>query len=106
MPDDLETILPELKAGLVDLYGDRLRRVILYGSQVRGDADEDSDIDVMVVLEGPVRPGEEIFRTVDLVSELSLKHTTLLACTFVAESDYHSGSDPLIINVLREGVSV
>jgi len=106
MPDDLETILPELKAGLVELYGDRLKRVLLYGSQARGDADEDSDIDVMVVLEGPVSAGEEIRRTIALVWRLSYDNDTVVACTFVSETDYRSARGPLIKNVLREGVPI
>ena len=44
MPDtglgrkDIEEILRELKAGLRDLYGERLVSVILYGSYARGEA--------------------------------------------------------------------
>ncbi len=47
---DKSPILSKLKAGLEDLYGDRLAGVILFGSQARGDATENSDIEVMVVL--------------------------------------------------------
>ena len=35
-----------------DHFGPRLVRVLLYGSRARGDVDEDSDIDVLVVLRG------------------------------------------------------
>lgn len=31
-------------------YGSRLHRILLYGSRARGDAEPDSDIDVLVVL--------------------------------------------------------
>jgi predicted nucleotidyltransferase len=41
-----------LKAGLAEIYGDRLAGLVLYGSQARGDAREDSDVDVAVVLRG------------------------------------------------------
>ncbi len=39
---------------------------MLFGSQARGDKMPGSDIDVLVVLKGPVRPGEEIRRTVNV----------------------------------------
>lgn len=37
--------LVEAKQKLEDLYGDRLKRVIVYGSQARGEARPDSDVD-------------------------------------------------------------
>ena len=52
LPDD--PILARLKRELVDLYGARLKQVLLYGSRARGDYQDDSDYDVLVVLEGPV----------------------------------------------------
>ena len=58
----LKTILAELRSRFEALYGDRLVKLILYGSQARGDAEPDSDIDVLVVLKGPVQVGTEIER--------------------------------------------
>jgi len=43
-------VVKELVDELKKLYGDNLSRVILYGSKARGDATEDSDIDILVVL--------------------------------------------------------
>lgn len=34
------------------MFGARLRRVVLFGSYARGDANEDSDVDVLVVVDG------------------------------------------------------
>ena len=45
----LNKILAELRIGLVEILGDRLEAVYLFGSQARGDARADSDIDVLVV---------------------------------------------------------
>ncbi len=50
----LRKALTEAKAQLATIYGDRLRRVVLYGSRARGDARPDSDVDLLVVLEAPV----------------------------------------------------
>lgn len=44
-------ILEELKAGLEQLYGPKLRRPVLFGSYARGEAEPGSDIDVAVVLD-------------------------------------------------------
>ena len=44
-------VLAKFRASLTEMYGPRLERVILYGSQARGDAEADSDYDVAVFLE-------------------------------------------------------
>ncbi len=45
-----DPILRRLRAALDEMYGDRLERVVLFGSRARGDAGEDSDYDVAVFL--------------------------------------------------------
>jgi predicted nucleotidyltransferase len=102
----LKSILSELRARFEALYGDRLVRLILYGSQARGDADPDSDIDVLVVIRGEVVPGREIERTGDVVSEISLAYQTVVSCVFVSEERYDSEWTPLLSNARREGVLV
>lgn len=106
MNTKLRSILAELRARFETLYGDRLVRLILYGSQARGDAEPDSDIDVLVVLKGDVSPEREIERTGDIVSEVSLAYQSVVSCVFVSEERYSSEWTPLLSNVRREGVLV
>ena len=80
--------------------------MILFGSQARGDAEEGSDIDVLVVLSGEVNPGEEIERTSEIVADISLRETVVVSCVFLAEEVYARGEGPLVRNVRREGVSL
>ena len=45
-----DPILRRLRAALDELYGERIERVVLFGSRARGEAGEDSDYDVAVFL--------------------------------------------------------
>ena len=44
-------LLDELKERLTSAYGHRLHAVVLFGSEARGEAGPDSDIDVLAVLQ-------------------------------------------------------
>jgi len=43
-------VLSKFRAALNDVYGNRIERVVLYGSRARGDARPDSDYDIAVFL--------------------------------------------------------
>ncbi|MGH9843710.1 MAG: nucleotidyltransferase domain-containing protein [Blastocatellia bacterium] len=104
--EKLPQILSELRERFVEHYGDRLVKVVLFGSQARGDAVPGSDIDVMVVLKGDVHPSEELEQTGDLVAALSLQYDVLLSTVFRPEEAFYQAETPLLINVRREGVPV
>ncbi len=102
----LETILADLRRRLAALYGPRLERVILFGSRARGDAEPDSDIDVMVVLGEPAAESGGKDRTMALAAELSLKYDTVIM-PFVTDARTYAASDySLYENVRHEGVAV
>jgi predicted nucleotidyltransferase len=97
-------IVQQLKNALEAMYGARLRRVVVFGSQARGDAELSSDIDLLVVLKGPVQPGAEIARTGEIVAELSLQAGAVISCLFMDEDRYLHRAGPLLRNIRREGV--
>jgi uncharacterized protein len=102
----LTVILKDLRHRFEALYGERLVQMVLFGSQARGDAAPESDIDVLVVLHGPVNPGEEIARTGELTASLSLKHAVVISRVFVSAEQFSDEQSPLLRKVRREGISV
>jgi predicted nucleotidyltransferase len=104
MNERLKPILAELRERLADHYGERLVKLVLYGSQARGDAEEDSDIDVLVVLRGPVNDSEETRAMLDPIAELCLEHSVVIQWMFVSEDRYQHGKDSFMWNIRRDGV--
>lgn len=104
--EELRTILGDLRRRLERLYGDRLVQVLLFGSQARGDAGPDSDIDVLVVLEGEVHVWAEIQRTIADVADVSLAYDAALECTFISRDDFEQESSLFMETVRRDGAVV
>ncbi len=100
----LNLLLQELRQTLLMFYGDRLTNVILFGSHARREATEDSDIDILIVLQDPISPGDEILRVSALKTDLNLKYDELISVTPISESDYQTRSTPLLENIRREGI--
>lgn len=51
---ELKIVLQEVENASKQLYGDKLNKIILYGSYARGDNTEESDIDIMIILDGDI----------------------------------------------------
>ena len=99
----INLLLQELHQTLKVFYGDRLTNLILFGSHARRDATEDSDIDILIVLQDSVSPGDEILRISALKTDLNLKYDELISVTPISEIDYQTRSTPLLENICREG---
>jgi predicted nucleotidyltransferase len=53
MSPPYDPVLERLRASLKKAYGDKIERVVVFGSRARGDARPDSDYDVAVFLRRP-----------------------------------------------------
>ena len=101
---DVKALLGELASGLRGIYGPRLRGVYLYGSHARGEADPESDLDVLIVLDDFGRYGEELDRTSELVAALSLAHGISVSRVFVREREWREARTPFLAGVREEAV--
>ena len=94
------------RATVADLYGERVERVVLFGSRARGDARPDSDYDVAVFLRGM----DDRFAEMDRLADLS---TAILDETgeFIHAMPYRAGiyTDermPLMHEIRAEGIDL
>ncbi len=102
---DITPILQELKARLEELYGERLKGLYLFGSYARGEAEPDSDIDVLMVLDDYEYTSDPIREVSRIGSELSLKHDCLISIMPMREGDWERQESGLSRNVSREGIA-
>lgn len=99
-------ILSRVKANLEKAYGDRLRGVVVYGSEARGEAEEDSDIDLLVLLDGDVDVWDDAKRIIHALYPIQLDIIRPIHATPVSASVYSSGEYGLYQNVRREGMLI
>ncbi len=106
MDKKIERILKELKRYLNGKYGDKIKKVILYGSYARGEAIEDSDVDVLVVVSDDLDP-KEVRRSLEpLIGEFYVRDLEIVTIFPVRESDFGHKQSDFLINVRREGIAV
>ena len=102
----LDEILDALNQKLAGLFGENIQALYLYGSQARGDARDDSDIDVLIVFRDDFDYFEMVNKTSFVSSELSLKYNTVISCTLMTQKDFNERETPLLLNIRREGLLV
>jgi predicted nucleotidyltransferase len=103
---DTSTLLACIKSRLQAVYGDRLRGVVLYGSTARGEATPDSDVDILVLLTGPVALGRDLRTIIAALYPLQLEMGRILEAFPVDEADYLRGEYAWYRNAQKDGLRV
>jgi len=99
-----ETILQEIRKRLESAHGNRLRGVVLYGSEARGQPRPDSDVDVLVLLDEPLDYVRDLEAGLNALYPLSLKLGRRISAKPVSAKAYETLDCPLYRNAHREGV--
>jgi uncharacterized protein len=100
-----QDIITFLKTQLQAAFGARLKKVILFGSRARGDADEDSDYDVLVLLENRMNADNDVLADI-AVSGLLEFEAVLSLFPFPSDSLERYPFEPMFINIRKEGIAL
>lgn len=102
---DKQNILSELKNHLNAHSDNSVKDVILFGSQARGDSDENSDYDILIVLNRHYS-GEDENEILDLCYDIDLKYNIILDVHILSTSELDSerGKQPIFINAVKSGI--
>ncbi len=106
LPEDLAALLDRLAEGLRELYGERYRGLVLYGSYARGEADEGSDVDLLLLLEGEVDSATEITYAESVKWLPALEAGYAVSLIPIGKDKYSSSGQPFLRNARREGVAL
>lgn len=100
-----DPILSRFRAALDELYGERVERVVLYGSRARGDSDADSDYDVAVFLRDFHDRWREIDRIIPVVTDILYDDEAFIHAMPFPAGAYRDRT-PLMREIRREGVDL
>ena len=106
---DIAPLLSDLEKRLKEIYDNKLKKVLLYGSYARGDNVEGSDVDIMVLVD---MEDKEIKRQhdkiLDTVVDLTTQYGIVLSIIENNYDHFYKWADvlPFFSNIEREGVNI
>mgnify|MGYP000927238022 CR=1 FL=1 len=96
-------VLEDVKESISKIFGSMLKKIILFGSYARDEADDGSDIDILLLID---EDREKIKQYHNLMVEYSLKHNVLISIMEQEFSQYNKYKEfvPFYADVDKEGV--
>lgn len=106
MTKKVQSYIKEIKAAILSVAPDA--EIILFGSQARGDAQEDSDIDLLVLVEGEEVTMQEQMAITTPLYDLELKTQTVISSIVRTRKQWFNApfKTPFYINVMNEGIKL
>ena len=100
-------IAQQVKKALQELYGKRLGKLILFGSYARGEENNLSDMDFLVVLnDEKVESWREIDFIMDDIFNLEYKHNLIISPHIISKNKYENVNNLFIKQVHKDGITI
>jgi uncharacterized protein len=101
-----EDLLKVIREEFQRILGNELDQIILFGSHARGEFRSDSDLDILIVLNGEVNLTRLLRQTSDAIARLSLENDIVISRAFISKERFENEISPFILNIRREGIVI
>ena len=103
--EDKLIILRDLKGYLQNRYDDSVKDIILFGSQLYGNPNENSDFDVLIILDKGYSSRDEK-RIYDLCYDIDLKYNIVIDVHLISKQELNTlrGKQPIYVKILKTGL--
>lgn len=106
MESPLRLLLEDVREALTKRYGARMVDLVLYGSQARGEAGPDSDVDILVLLSDPVEVVSELKGLAPLQMDLLDRHEIMVSIQPYSIEEYRDRESPFLEQVRQDAISL
>ena len=100
-----DDIKEELVQGLTEIFQRNMSAIILYGSVARGDATDESDIDIAIVIKKEM-DGQTKKRFISWVADMDIRHERVFSIVDIQEENMEKWERifPFYQNIRKEGI--
>jgi predicted nucleotidyltransferase len=103
-PED-DPVLTRFRNAVLDIYGNRVQRMVLYGSRARGEARPDSDYDIAVFIKHLGTSSDERRRLADVETDI-LYETGAVINAMPYPAGAYEDRTSLMREIRREGIDL
>jgi predicted nucleotidyltransferase len=102
IPENKRRALESFVKVLKEKYGDRIHKIILFGSTARGEAEEESDVDILIIADGVTQ--KEVSK---IAFQILLKYGVVISSIVEDKLQFEKYKDySFHRNILKEGVKI
>lgn len=106
MKAKLKKLCQKVKNYVIQVYPDKVNQVILYGSQAKGTTTNESDVDLLIVVDDSLDPFSVREQLSDLLWDIFMDERELISVVVLPEKFYANYKSAFILDVKKEGIPI